>query len=171
MPTVKFPGGKYLTERSVIDPILYITNVMKTDGLYMGCYPSLSACFYDWIDEFITVKKIYHKEEGQQIKHRIVNFKASDLVNYQDADQFGYEVAKRYGDCYQTIYAVHQDTEHIHVHFIINTVSYVDGKRYDIGPWEKSWLEGISESWLAMHESNLSDNKIEKYYSNCKYPY
>lgn len=31
---------------------------------------------------------------------------------------------------YQTVSAVHEDKQHLHIHTVINSVSYVDGHRY-----------------------------------------
>ena len=31
---------------------------------------------------------------------------------------------------YQIYYGVHEDTENLHIHFAVNTVSYVDGKKF-----------------------------------------
>lgn len=34
------------------------------------------------------------------------------------------------GQQYQCAYAVHQDTNNLHIHFVYNSVSFIDGHRY-----------------------------------------
>ena len=34
------------------------------------------------------------------------------------------------GKEYQAIYAVHENTESLHIHIVMNSVSYIDGHRY-----------------------------------------
>lgn len=165
MPIIKFINkqGAYLDISAVENTILYCTDVRKTDYQYIGCYPSFSTYYGDWIDEFLMVKHIYHKEEGEQVKHRVVSFSQWELVNYRDAEQLGYEVAKAYGKNYQTVYAVHQDKKQVHVHFIINTVAYDTGKRFDLGPAEFPWLQGIVNNWLIRHEEGIDSIGMEAY--------
>lgn len=35
-----------------------------------------------------------------------------------------------YADTYQIVYSVHEDAKHLHVHFVMNMISYQNGKRY-----------------------------------------
>lgn len=165
MPAIKFvnQSGDYLEIAAVENTILYCTDIRKTNYQHIGCYPSLSTDYCDWIEEFLMVKHIYHKEKGEQVKHRIVSFSEWELVNYRDAEQFGYEVARAYGENYQTVYAVHQDKVHVHVHFIINTVAYNTGKRFDWGPAEYTWLRHITDNWLKNHESRIDCIGMEAY--------
>lgn len=165
MPNIKFVNkqGDYLEQSAVENTILYCTDIRKTDYQHIGCYPSLSTDYCDWIEEFLMVKHIYHKEDGEQVKHRIVSFSKWELVNYRDAEQFGYEVARAYGEKYQTVYAVHQDTKQVHVHFIINTVAYDTGKKFDWGPTEFAWLWQTTNNWLIYHESGITSIGMEAY--------
>lgn len=40
------------------------------------------------------------------------------------------ETVEYYSSRYQIVFGVHTDTRNIHIHFIMNTVSYVDGMMY-----------------------------------------
>ena len=40
------------------------------------------------------------------------------------------QAAAYYGSQYQIIYAVHMARDHPHIHFVMNTVSYVTGRKY-----------------------------------------
>lgn len=40
------------------------------------------------------------------------------------------QVAGHYSDRHQIVYAVHEDTDHPHAHFVMNQVSFRDGRHY-----------------------------------------
>lgn len=43
------------------------------------------------------------------------------------------EIAAYYGKRYQVFFGIHGNTDHRHIHFVMNTVSYIDGKKYAEG--------------------------------------
>ena len=72
--------------------------------------------------------------------HIIVNFNRRVQSVYQ-AMYYGYKIAQYYGDRFQVSYAIHKKTTYhnkrlgtvnsfYHLHMIINSVSYVDGKMF-----------------------------------------
>ena len=55
-------------------------------------------------------------------------------IGTQKALWIGYAFA---GYCFlgwQAVFGVHTDTESLHIHFIVNTTSYENGRAYGIGP-------------------------------------
>lgn len=62
--------------------------------------------------------------------------------------EFAQEV---WGKRFQVLVTVHTDTEHPHCHFVINSVSYVDGKR----------LSGEEKAWFKFKQT--ADRLCEKY--------
>ncbi|MBP3470586.1 MAG: relaxase/mobilization nuclease domain-containing protein, partial [Lachnospiraceae bacterium] len=64
------------------------------------------------------------------------------------------------GERYETVYAVHDNTEHIHSHIIFNSVSFVDGKkyRYEKGDWAK-YIQPITNR--LCEEYGISTIEIE----------
>ena len=82
-------------------------------------------------DEMIAVKRRFGKENGVVAYHGYQSF-APGEVNPQTAHEIGLKLAQKlWGNGYQVIVATHLDQEsHIHNHFVVNTVSFKDGKRY-----------------------------------------
>ena len=82
-------------------------------------------------DEMIAVKRRFGKENGVDAYHGYQSF-APGEVNPQTAHEIGLKLAQKlWGNGYQVIVATHLDQEsHIHNHFVVNTVSFKDGKRY-----------------------------------------
>ena len=81
--------------------------------------------------EMTAVKKAFGKTGGTIAYHGYQSF-AEGEVTPEQAHQIGIKLANElWGDKYQVIVATHLDKQsHLHNHFILNTVSYVDGKKY-----------------------------------------
>lgn len=81
--------------------------------------------------EMQAVKKRFGKEKGVIAYHGYQSF-ASGECTPELAHEIGVKLARRlWGDRYQVLVATHLDREnHLHSHFVINTVSFVDGKKF-----------------------------------------
>lgn len=82
-------------------------------------------------DEMMAAKKKFGKEDGVVAYHGIQSFAPGEATPDM-AHEIGVKLAKQlWGDKYQVIVATHLDkANHLHSHFIVNTVSWVDGIRY-----------------------------------------
>jgi len=82
-------------------------------------------------DEMIIVKKGYEKEGGVVAYHGYQSFAPGEATP-EMAHEIGVKLAERlWGGKYQVLVATHLDKEsHLHSHFVINTVSYIDGKKF-----------------------------------------
>lgn len=92
-------------------------------------------------EQFQRTKERFGKSEekvitrkGKQYKervgyHAIQSFKPGE-ISAEKAHEIGVELAKRmWGDRYEVIVSTHTDREHIHNHFVVNSVSFIDGKK------------------------------------------
>lgn len=81
--------------------------------------------------EMIAVKKRFRKEDGTIAYHGYQSFREGEVTPEQ-AHRIGIRLAEElWGDRYQVLVATHVDKEsHIHSHFVINTVSFVDGRKF-----------------------------------------
>lgn len=146
----KFVNKSYDDSNSVFDLINYIMNpVHAISQLYGGIATSYLSPVIAAI-EFWTVKKAYHKEEGRQIKHLIISFDKSEHVNNFRALNLGYLIAQYFQNKYQIVFAVHENQPNIHIHFIINTVSFVDGLKYNEGPYDLDNLRKFIEEMTGL---------------------
>ncbi|MGD9662302.1 MAG: relaxase/mobilization nuclease domain-containing protein [Porticoccaceae bacterium] len=90
-------------------------------------------------DEMMAAKVKFGKDAGVVAYHGIQSFSPEDLqaaggrLTPDMAHEIGVKLAKRlWGEKYQVIVATHLDTaNHLHSHFVLNTVSWVDGKLID----------------------------------------
>jgi hypothetical protein len=107
----------------------YATQDYKTERQHyvsgINCAPEIAR------DEMQMVKQQYGKEGGIIAYHGYQSFAPGDVTPEQ-AHEIGVELAWRlWGDRFQVVVATHLDREHIHNHFVLNSVSFVDGKKYN----------------------------------------
>ena len=75
--------------------------------------------------------------------HRIISFRDLDYILPSEAFQLARYIANAYGEKYITAYGVHLDTNHIHIHLMVNSVSWGDGSRFSQS-FERKWLWSMS---------------------------
>jgi len=112
--------------RDVMD---YATQDYKTEEQRyvsgVNCAPEIAR------DQMMMVKRQFGKEGGIIAFHGYQSF-APGEVTPEQAHEIGVELAQRlWGDRFQVVVATHLDREHIHNHFVLNSVSFVDGKKYN----------------------------------------
>ena len=78
---------------------------------------------------FMDEKKLWHKEDGRLYSHNIISFHENEEITPQEALQFGIDFAYKWFPEHQTVVAVHTDKNHVHIHLMTNTVSFVDGHK------------------------------------------
>ena len=84
-------------------------------------------------------KRLFGKIDKRQGYHLILSFK-EDEVAPDTAMEITQKFVQEYlGKEYESVYAVHDNTEHVHSHIIFNSVSFVSGKkyRYEKGDWAR----------------------------------
>ena len=116
------------------------------------CYVSaLNCCVESAYEEMQLTKKQYSKTGGILGFHAFQSFKEGEVTPEQ-AHTIGVKLAQEmWGDRFEVIVSTHQNTKHIHNHFVINSVSFKDGKRY----YDKR------ETYAKLRQ--LSDSLCEEY--------
>lgn len=111
-------------------------------------------------DQFVTVKKQFGKEDGIVAYHGYQSF-AEGEVTPELAHEIGLEFARRvWGDEYQAVVATHLNTDHIHNHFIVNSISFRHGRRCRAKQWYE--LNKISDEICREHGLSIVENPKSK---------
>lgn len=80
--------------------------------------------------QFQTVKESFGKEDGIVAYHGYQSFSPGETTP-QEAHKIGLELAEAlWGDRFQVLVATHLNTKCLHNHFVINSISFKDGKRF-----------------------------------------
>lgn len=107
-------------------------------------------------DQFITVKQAFGKEDGIQAYHGYISFKEQNITP-ELAQKIGMEFAQRvWGKRFQIVVTTHLNTQHLHCHFVINSVSFIDGKKLQEN--EKNWYK-------FRHDADKLCEKYKLYYN------
>lgn len=115
---------------SIGKAINYITKGEKTEEKLISgkdCNP------YTAIDEMKFTKEQWGKTEGRQYKHYIQSFSPEDKITPEKALEVGekfIENAKIF-EGYEVVIATHVDKGHIHNHFIVNSVNFENGRKFN----------------------------------------
>lgn len=110
------------------DVIEYAANEDKTELKYFVSTLNCNKAFAR--DEFQIVKQRFDKEGGIVAFHGYQSFKQGE-VTPQEAHEIGLRLAEElWGEQFQVVIATHVNTKCAHNHFVINSVSFKDGKRY-----------------------------------------
>lgn len=124
--------------------IEYAADEMKTETRAFVTCLNLSS-EENAAKEFMEVKHRYRKEDGRVCYHGYQSFKA-DEVNADTAHNIGVALAKElWGDRFQVVIATHCNTGHYHNHFVINSVSDVDGLKFYNSPEDYRHMREVSD--------------------------
>ena len=119
--------------------------------------------------EMKEIKKHFQKEDGIIAFHAYQSFKEGEVTPEQ-AHSIGIQLAEEmWGDRFQVVVATHLNTNHIHNHFVINSVSFVDGKKYYDNRMSYAELRRLNDQICMEHNlSYLEEKKTKKglYYIN-----
>lgn len=80
--------------------------------------------------EMANTKKQFFKAKGIECFHAYQSFDSYE-VSPDDAHEIGVKLAEElWGDQFQVIVTTHLNTKDIHNHFVLKSVSFIDGKRF-----------------------------------------
>lgn len=110
------------------DVMKYATNGDKTEQQFfvtgVNCDPATAR------DEMMITKAQFQDESEIVCYHGFQSFKHGEVTPEQ-AHEVGVKLAeKMWGDRFQVIVATHLNTDCLHNHFVVNAISYMDGKHY-----------------------------------------
>lgn len=158
------------SKASIGRAINYITDKEKTDKeLTYGkdCVPETA------IDEMKVTKEVYGKKGGREYIHLVQSFDPSENVTFEKAHEIGIEFiesCEKYKD-YEVLMSTHMDKEHIHNHFIVNSVSFEDGRKLSTSAKELQQIKdnndrickGHGLSTPELNKDNISEFSMNKY--------
>lgn len=81
--------------------------------------------------DFMTTKRLYHKTDGVLFYHMVQSFPKGEAVDPVTAHAAALKLAKYY-EGYEVLVCTHTDREHIHSHFLINSVNFDTGRKLHI---------------------------------------
>ena len=81
--------------------------------------------------EFINTKLYHGKDSGRMYYHMVQSFPKGEDVPPKVAHEMAVKLAEYFKD-YEVLICTHTDRDHIHSHFIINSVAFDSGRKFHI---------------------------------------
>ena len=140
--------------RNVID---YARNVDKTEKEYfvsgINCEPDSAY------QEMQDAKDFYHKNDKILAFHGYQSFVQGE-VSPEIAHKIGVQLANEmWGDRFQVIVTTHLNTNHIHNHLVLNSVSFKDGLKYYSNRTNTARLRHISDEICREYGLSVLEEK------------
>ena len=104
--------------------------------------------------EFMATKKSYGKTDGMNFYQYVQSFSPEENITPHQAHEIAIEFAEKAWTGYEVLVATHCDVQHIHSHFVINSVSFENGKKLRQNPNTLKSLRALSDEICRHH--NLS---------------
>jgi len=94
------------------------------------------------LQEFMNTKRLHHSTKGRMYYHMVQSFHPDDPVTPEQAHEIALKLAEQIPG-FEIVVATHTDRDHIHSHFVINSVSCDTGLKYH------SNKESLERLWAA----------------------
>ena len=145
---------------SIRQVMAYATNPDKTEKLFYTT--GINCEVKDAVKQMQFVKIFYRKENGILAFHAYQSFNEGE-VTPEIAHEIGVKLANEmWGDRFQVVVSTHLNTQHIHNHFVINSVSFKDGKKYYSNLTNTALLRKISDEICEEYGLSVLKEKICK---------
>lgn len=142
--------------KSIID---YIADSNKTDELLMSG-KDCSNNFQFAKEQMETTKELYRKDSGRQYKHFVQSFNPEDNISPEKAHKIGLEWAEKSFKGFEVYISTHKDKNHVHNHFVVNSVSFLTGEKFRYSNKELKELKVISNK--ICERENISHIDLDK---------
>lgn len=136
--------------------IAYVSKKEKTEQKLLSGYNLTSP--ETAYEEMQITKEVWSKLEGRTYKHYVQSFAPDEAITPEQA----HTIAKEFVEScpqfkgFEVLIATHQDREHIHTHFILNSVSFEDGHKFQQKSTELQEMKDLSDKICLEHGFSLT---------------
>lgn len=147
MPIFKAVNEKYHTEKDMANLVNYaIRNDKCVEGIY-GAQGIMLGTAHEMSGQMKDIRQFYHKNTKRYALQFILSFSREEekFIGLKEALEIGYLMAECFQG-WQVVFGVHTDTDNLHIHFVINTTSYENGKSISIGIQSLQMLQAAASN-------------------------
>ena len=134
MAAVKEIEKAIKSHQYVHDSIAYVFSPENRNGDEKCCMSTCINCNNNGADglslQFRAVRFAFDKDDKILSHHYVQSFSPNEKITPELAHKIGVELAERVAPGFQVIVATHIDKDHLHTHFIINSVNYKTGMKW-----------------------------------------
>lgn len=127
--------------------------------------------------EMMTIKNMFKKTNGREKIHFVQAFSPNDDLDYKTAHEIGLKLIEKYKGFkeFQIVMATHEDKDHIHNHYVINTVNFNTGKKIQFSKKDLEKIKQYSNELckeyglsVTREKSEVDDIRINEYKARLK---
>ena len=126
MSVLKIVTSPYDSPNAASNLIHYINaSAAFTGGLYID--PNHA------IEQMEMVRSCFDQQSGSYVYHFIVSLSESESMQFSSAAELSvdaYNICDYFASEYQIVFAIHYKDDRWHIYFVMNRVSYRDGRKY-----------------------------------------
>lgn len=118
-------------------------------------------------EDMLLTKKIFGKTSGRQYAHFVQGFHPRDELTPELAFKIGQEYIarnKKWRD-YQILMAVHTNEEHLHIHYVINSVNSKTGMKWQCSQQDMKYFRELSDELCRKYNLHVLENANRKHRS------
>ena len=151
----KTTNPKYL-DNDLAKALKYVVNEDKTDKqLFVSGINCPTSRAYE---QMMATKRRYGKTGGNVAYHGYQSFRTGE-VTPEEAHKIGIETARRmWGKDYEIVVTTHLNTNNLHNHIVINSVSFKTGRKFENHISDHKLLREISDEVCKEHGKSVLEN-------------
>lgn len=115
--------------RNVIEYVLQDQKVKEGYVAITGPYAPEQINWDNVYNAFLEEKKLWNKDSGRMYAHNIISFHKDEDITPAQALEIGKEFVEKFFPNNQSLIGVHQDKDHLHIHIVTNSISFIDGMK------------------------------------------
>ena len=123
----------------------YVSKDEKTENKLLSGYNLTSPDTA--MDEMQATKEVWGKTGGRTYKHFVQSFAPDENITPEQAHEIATQFAEQ---CplfkgFEVLIATHKDRDHIHTHFVVNSVNFEDGHKFQMKSTELQDMKDLSD--------------------------
>lgn len=138
----------------------YVTNADKTENQYF--VTGINCIADNALKEILATKRKFKKEDKILGYHGYQSFVKGETTP-EVAHEIGVKLAEEiWGDKFEVIVSTHLNTNCLHNHFLVNSVSFIDGSKYHSKLENTALLRATSDAICEEYGLNVLEEKVCK---------
>lgn len=147
--------------------INYILNPLKTNRFLTGGF---NCDYNNAYEQFVQTKRNYGKETGRQYMHFTQNFAPGDKITPEEIKKIADELVQmKFLKGFEIVYAVHTDREHLHTHFVVNSVNAETGLKWKQSAEQLQIMKDYSDNLCRKKDLSIIQGNKGNYKNRGEY--
>ena len=162
MPIIHFANSKNQTTGGLKKLLGYVSREKKTKLEDRRFVSGINCSPESAYQEMLLTKQANGKTGGRLYYHLVQSFPSGYEIDPELAHKIAVELAEKAFNKYEVVVATHIDREHIHSHFVYNSVSFEDGKKYHSNKESVEELMKLSDEICHRYGVHVLDTPKKK---------